>query len=73
MALLALFSFAPLTDAFAQTRTESAASRHGVPVRAIRSPGGIEAWLVSDSTVPMVVVRAYWRALERRAAWMPPQ
>jgi zinc protease len=61
LALLALFALAPLSEAFAQSRTESSAARHGVPVRAIRSPGGIEAWLVSDSTVPMVVMRAYWR------------
>ncbi|HYD73040.1 MAG TPA: insulinase family protein, partial [Candidatus Binatia bacterium] len=61
LAAVALFAFAPLTEALAQQRTESAASQHGVPVRAIRSPGGIEAWLVSDSTVPMVVLRAYWR------------
>jgi hypothetical protein len=57
LSLLALLAFAP-TEAFAQARTESSAARHGVPVRAIRSPGGIEAWLVSDSTVPMVVLRA---------------
>ena len=62
LAALALFSFAPLSNAFAQqARTESSATRYGVPVRAIRSPGGIDAWLVSDSTVPMVVMRAYWR------------
>jgi len=60
---LAFFAATPLApETFAQTRqTESAAARHGVPVRAIRSPGGIEAWLVSDSTVPMIVLRAYWR------------
>lgn len=61
---LACAAIAPFasTDVFAQqTRAESAAARHGVPVRAIRSPGGIDAWLVSDSTVPMVVMRAYWR------------
>ncbi len=58
---LALFALAPVTGAFAQARTESAATQYGVPVRSIRSPGGIEAWLVSDSTVPMVVMRAYWR------------
>jgi zinc protease len=32
-----------------------------VPVAEIVSPGGIRAWLVSDSTVPMIVARAYWR------------
>jgi zinc protease len=41
-------------------QTEARAER-GVPVRAIRSPGGIEAWLVSDSAVPMITLRAYWR------------
>jgi zinc protease len=56
--LMALTSAAPV---MAQTRTESAAARHGVPVTRIVSPGGIEAWLVSDATVPMIVMRAYWR------------
>ena len=47
LALFALFSFAPVTDAYAQqAHTESAASQHGVPVRANRTPGGIDAWLV---------------------------
>ncbi|MDX2277399.1 MAG: pitrilysin family protein [Hyphomonadaceae bacterium] len=32
-----------------------------MPVQVIRSPGGIEAWLVSDSTVPMITLRAYWQ------------
>jgi zinc protease len=41
-------------SAFAQTED-------GVPVERVVSPGGIEAWLVSDSTVPMIVVRAYWQ------------
>ncbi len=55
---LALASFAP---AYAQQRAESSASRHDVDVERITSPSGIEAWLVSDSTVPMIVMRAYWR------------
>ncbi len=38
-----------------------AQQQHGVPVEQVISPGGIEAWLVSDSTVPIVVVNAYWR------------
>lgn len=38
-----------------------AQQQHGVPVEQVVSPGGIEAWLVSDSTVPIVVVSAYWR------------
>lgn len=52
---------APLMPAYAQAQTESAASRHDVDVERIVSPQGIEAWLVSDATVPMVVMRAFWR------------
>lgn len=51
----------PGRAAFAQSRTESAAARHDVDVERIVSPGGIEAWLVSDATVPMLVMRANWR------------
>ncbi|MBL8547666.1 MAG: insulinase family protein [Hyphomonadaceae bacterium] len=53
--------FAPPSSAYAQTQTESTTSRRAVDVERIVSPSGIEAWLVSDSTVPMVVMRAYWR------------
>ncbi|MEQ1709400.1 MAG: pitrilysin family protein [Terricaulis sp.] len=60
VAIVAAFSlFAPV--AMAEPRTESAAARHGVPVQGIVTDSGIEAWLVSDSTVPMIVLRAYWR------------
>jgi zinc protease len=51
--LLFALAFAP-APAFAQRQ-------EGVPVERVVSPGGIEAWLVSDSTVPMIVMRAYWR------------
>lgn len=61
LVISALCVVAPFEPAFAQTRAESAASRHGVPVRQITSPSGINAWIVSDSTVPMIVLRAYWR------------
>ncbi len=47
--------------ASAQPQTESAAARFGVAVERVVSPGGVEAWLVSDSTVPMIVLHAYWR------------
>ena len=57
---VALVLFAP-ASAHAQARAESAAAQHGVDVERIVSPSGIEAWLVSDSTVPIVVLRAYWR------------
>jgi hypothetical protein len=58
---LALRFARPLRRPTRKRTTESAASRHAVHVREITSPGGIEAWLVSDSTVPMIVMRAYWR------------
>ncbi len=35
-------------------------AQSGVPVQEVRSPGGLTAWLVSDDTVPMIVVSAYW-------------
>lgn len=57
----ALALVAPLAPAHAQPQRESAASRHAVDVERVTSPSGIEAWLVSDSTVPMIVMRAYWR------------
>lgn len=31
-----------------------------MPVQQVTSPGGIKAWLLSDSTVPMIVLQAYW-------------
>jgi zinc protease len=49
---VALAKDAPAT-AVTQTR--------GVPVQKIVSPGGIEAWLVSDSTVPIIEMRARWK------------
>lgn len=57
----ALALVAPLAPAHAQPQRESTASRHAVDVERVTSPSGIEAWLVSDSTVPMIVMRAYWR------------
>ena len=60
--LVAAFAvFALPSPAYAQARTEAVASHHAVNVQRITSPHGIEAWLVSDSTVPMIVMRAYWR------------
>ncbi len=58
-ALVALAVATPLAHA-QRAQTESAASRHAIPAREITSPGGVQAWLVSDSTVPMIVMRAYW-------------
>ena len=60
-AVALLLTFAPLAPAFAQAQNESAAARHDIDVERIVSPGGIEAWLVSDSAVPMIVMRAHWR------------
>ena len=58
---LAALLLAPLaaSPAFAQqTQTQT---ERGVPVQRVVSAGGIEAWLVSDATVPIIVLRAYWR------------
>lgn len=61
LALAIALTAAAIAPVHAQSRTESTASRHGVDVERIVSPSGIEAWLVSDPTVPMIVLRAYWR------------
>jgi len=61
MFALALALTGPTAPAAAQRVTESAASRFSVEVERVVSPGGIEAWLVSDDTVPMIVLRAHWR------------
>lgn len=58
---MALVGFSVSAPAVAQTSVVSEGARYGVPVQRVMSPGGIEAWLVSDSTVPMIVMRAYWR------------
>jgi zinc protease len=57
------FVFAVLALVFvgAATPASAEAQSRGVPVERIVSPSGLDAWLVSDSTVPMVIVRAYWR------------
>lgn len=77
-ALIALFlgvlcAFAPALAgvAEAQQRQQPAAAQFSIRVQRVVSPGGIEAWLVSDATVPMIVLRAYWRggsAIEPEAA-----
>ena len=61
-ALFALAALAaPLSPALAQAPRAEARADFAVNVERVVSPGGIEAWLVSDSTVPMIVLRAYWR------------
>ncbi|MBI3438945.1 MAG: insulinase family protein [Proteobacteria bacterium] len=60
LAALALALAAPLASAQPPTPAVSIREQ-GVPVREIVSPGGIHAWLVSNSTVPMIVLSAYWR------------
>jgi zinc protease len=52
---LALVSAPPAVAA------ERAAPARGVPVHKLVSPGGVSAWVVSDSTVPMIVLSAYWK------------
>jgi len=63
LAAIALATAAPLAiapQANAQPRAQSAVAEHRVPVVEVVSPGGIRAWLVSDSTVPIIQLRAYW-------------
>lgn len=60
-ALTLALAGAAIAPPAAVAETESAAARYGVDAEVIRTASGIEAWLVSDSTVPMIVVRAYWR------------
>jgi zinc protease len=59
---LALFAaFAPM-QAHAEARAaQTQRAERGVPVQEVVSPGGVSAWLVSDATVPVIVVRAYWK------------
>ncbi|MGE0830855.1 MAG: M16 family metallopeptidase [Hyphomonadaceae bacterium] len=60
-AALALAAATPAAPALAQTAQATAAhAAHDVDVERVVSPGGIEAWLVSDSTVPIITLRAYW-------------
>jgi zinc protease len=51
--------FAVVTPALSQPAVEQSQT-HGVPVEDVVSPGGVHAWLVSDDTVPMLVLNAYW-------------
>ncbi len=60
LAIAALLVLAPPPIAYGQQQGESTAARYGVAVRSIVTAGGIEAWLVSDSTVPIIILRAYW-------------
>ncbi|MES1198786.1 MAG: pitrilysin family protein [Pseudomonadota bacterium] len=57
------FALGLIAPAFAQPAapTDSAAAHYGVHVQRVVSPGGIEAWLVSDSTVPIITLNAYWK------------
>lgn len=57
-----LFALAALMAPLAPAaHAQPARADYAVAVERVVSPGGIEAWLVSDSTVPMIVLRAYWR------------
>lgn len=59
--LAAALALTPALAAPAFAQEAAAAADRAVDVQRVVSPGGVEAWLVSDSTVPMIVVRAYWR------------
>lgn len=61
LAVIAAAGAAAPHTAHAQAQRESAAARYGVEAQQIVSPGGVRAWLVSDATVPMIVMHADWR------------
>ncbi len=54
-------AFAPVSMPNSLAQPIESISARGVDVERVVSPGGIEAWLVSDSTVPIIVLRAYWK------------
>jgi zinc protease len=58
---LALLATGAPVAAFAQPTEQAPVREHGVPVKLVTSPDGIKAWVVSDSTVPMIVLSAYWK------------
>ncbi|MBI1252367.1 MAG: insulinase family protein [Alphaproteobacteria bacterium] len=59
---LAALAAVTATPAIAQPQAAQVlAEDRAVDVQRVVSPGGVEAWLVSDSTVPMIVLRANWR------------
>ena len=61
-AFLALVALgAPMAASAKPAPPPAAAALALVPVHLLKSPGGISAWVVSDSTVPMIVLSAYWK------------
>lgn len=59
---LVLLGAAPIATAQPLAQAQTSAPRmQGVKVQSVVSPGGVTAWLVSDSTVPMITLRASWR------------
>lgn len=56
-----ILAFSPIV-AHAQAPAAAAAQKRAVNVQRVVSPGGIEAWMVSDSTVPIIEFRAYWKS-----------
>ena len=56
-----MLALAPMHAAHAQPAAAQTQPLRGVPAVEVVSPGGIRAWLVSNSTVPMIVMSAYWR------------
>jgi zinc protease len=61
LVLAAPASFAPPAHAQPREREQAQSAQHRVPVEEVVSPGGVRAWLVSDSTVPIIQLRAYWQ------------
>lgn len=75
-----LIAFGAVAPAFAQAPAQHARAtaavapakppERGVRVQEVVSPKGVRAWLVSDSTVPIITLRASWRG---GSALEPPE
>lgn len=60
-AALTLLALTPAAGLVAAAPAAAQQAQDGVPVQEVISPGGVRAWLVSDDTVPMLVLNAYWQ------------
>ncbi|MGE0185239.1 MAG: M16 family metallopeptidase [Hyphomonadaceae bacterium] len=58
---LVVLSVAAAPPTLAQSRAPVTEARFDIDVERVVSPGGVEAWLVHDTTVPMIVLHADWR------------
>jgi len=60
--LAVVLACATLLAGLGPALAEESGQSRGVPIEEVTTPGGITFWLVSDDTVPMIVVNAAWQA-----------